>query len=265
MRLGWAVGSFFLLLSAVLIQSCLAQTEDGTKGGQRGRGEREPDYYGIYSAIDTMTRLTKHRTFYELLGVEPDASDETISRAFRKTSLAHHPDKLRQQGIMPDEQSQQLSQLVQFAGSLFRSERGRQDYDWVLNEAPAWHRQSVYMMRRLSPTSKLTLRQVLFIVLAFSLGLQLAAHWMGYLASWYMILSSRWALREMGEKEVKRLRKRMLGADPTFLAMSSSAYYTILNADRPSPPLPSPLRLWIFALPIRLVKAMLFSSKRKQS
>lgn len=263
MRLGWAVGSFFLLLSAVLIQSSLAQHGDGTKGSERGK-EREPDYYGIYSAIDTMTRLTKHRTFYELLGVEPDASSDVISRAFRKTSLAHHPDKLRQQGIVPDAQSQQLSQLVQFVGSLFRSERGRQDYDWVLNEAPAWHRQSVYMMRRLSPTSKLTLRQVLFIVLVFSLGLQLAAHWMGYLASWYMILSSRWALREMGEKEVKRLRKRMLGTDPTFLAMSSTAYHTIMNADRPPPPLPNPLRLWIFALPIRLFKAVL-PGKRKQA
>lgn len=230
-----------------------------------GRRE-EPNYYGIYEAIETMTSLTPHRTFYELLGVSPEASSDEISRAYRRLAVQYHPDKLRVQGKW-NERMERLSNLVQFAGNQLRDEQSKRDYDWVLNEAPAWHRQTVYVMRRLVPSSKLTVKQVLLITVAFGVGLQLVAQWIGYAVAWYMILSSRWALKRMGDKEVKRLRKRMVGVEPSFMAMNNSAYHTILLADSAPPSLPSPLRLWIIQAPLSLLQSLarLIPSKAKTS
>jgi curved DNA-binding protein CbpA len=221
-----------------------------------GKSRDDSHYYDIYEAIDTLTKLTPHRTFYELLGVSPDAPDEVVGRAFRRTSVMYHPDKLRVQG-KSDERTERLSKLVQAVGSLLRTEKGRRDYDWVLNEAPAWHRQSVYVLRKLVPTTKVSVRQVIIIVLSFSVGLQLIWHWCSYAAAWYMILSSRWSVRSMGKKEVERMRKRNINADPTFVAMNNSTYHTVMLADSPPPPIPNPLKLWIFQLPLFLTKPLI--------
>jgi hypothetical protein len=125
-----------------------------------------------------------------------------------------------------------------------------------MNEAPAWHRQTVYVMRKWMPASKLSLHQFAFILLASSIGVPLLLQWCAYIAAWYMILSSRWEMRGMGEKEVKRMRKRIVGADPNFIAMNNSAYHTIMLADSNPPPFPSPFKLWIFRLPIYILKSI---------
>lgn len=223
---------------------------------------REPDekfnYYDIYKAIDMLRELTLHRTFYELLNVAPGADNDAVSRAFRKTSILYHPDKLRAQGKW-DEKAEKLSQLVQSVGALLRTEEGRRQYDWVLNDAPPWHRQTVYVMGKFMRTSKLTVQQVILITFTFTIILQFFAQWIFYAVAWYMILSSRWALRAMGEKEVKRMRKRMIGQDPAFIAMNNTTYHTILLADSPPPPLPNPLKLWIFQLPLFILKSLYYT------
>lgn len=41
--------------------------------------------------------LEKSRSYYELLEVSPDASDEDIKRAYRRLALKHHPDRKNSQ------------------------------------------------------------------------------------------------------------------------------------------------------------------------
>ena len=38
------------------------------------------------------------RNYYEILGVDLDASDEEIRRAFRKLALEYHPDRNKEAG-----------------------------------------------------------------------------------------------------------------------------------------------------------------------
>lgn len=252
---------FTLIFQVFLFRTALCQ------GKQRGSTDEqspqnEPNYYAIYEAIDTLTSLTPHRTFYELLGVHPEASSDEVGRAFRRAALLHHPDKLRDQGKW-NARAERLSMVIQFAGNQLRSEQGRREYDWVLNKAPAWHRQTVYVMRKLAPTSKLTIPQVVVIVIGFTVGMQLVAQWISYAVACYMIMSSRSALKRMGEKEVKRIRKRMVGADPSFVAMNNSAYHTILLADSSPPPFPSPLQIWIIQVPLFILQSLVAPLCRK--
>lgn len=240
-----------MFLSLLCLSTAAATAEDDS-----GKSSSN-NYYEIYEAIDTLNELAPgHRTFYDFLGVSPDALDDDVSRAFRKAAVQYHPDKLRLQGRW-NRSTERMSKTVQFIGSLLRTDEGRRQYDWILNEAPAWHRQSVYVMRRLVPTSKLSIPQVLLITLLFSVLLQLVAQWIGYAAAWYMIISSRWAVRAMGEKEVKRMKKRMEGSDPAFIAMSNTNYHAIMLAEGAPPRLPNPLSLWVFALPMGLARRLL--------
>lgn len=228
---------------------------DGEGDGDGEGSKSEPNYYSIYEAIDTLTTLTPHQTFYEFLGVSPQATDDDVSRAFRRNSVLYHPDKLRHTGKW-DERTERLSKLLQFVGSLLRTEKGRRDYNWILNEAPAWHRQTHYVLRKFVPSSKLSIQQLVFVVLAFSIGLQFFAQWIMFAVAWYMIWSSRRAVKAMGEKEVKHLKRKMVGADPAFLTMTNSSYHTILLANGPAPHLPNPLALWVFTLPLWVARRL---------
>ena len=42
---------------------------------------------------------TKKRDYYEVLGVNKDASDEDIKKAYRRLMNQHHPDKLVARGL----------------------------------------------------------------------------------------------------------------------------------------------------------------------
>jgi curved DNA-binding protein CbpA len=41
--------------------------------------------------------LEKSRSYYELLEISPDATDEDIKRAYRRLALKHHPDRKNSQ------------------------------------------------------------------------------------------------------------------------------------------------------------------------
>jgi len=66
------------------------------------------------------------RQAYLLLEADPKASNEQVTRAWRRQLSRHHPDKLQSQGL-PEamlERAKERTQQIQAAYELIRSARG---------------------------------------------------------------------------------------------------------------------------------------------
>lgn len=236
-----------LLFLSVSVDLVVGKKSKKNKGGKKNKKESEDSqYYDIYATVDTLQSLTSHRTFYDLLGVSPDASDDEISRAFRKTAIQYHPDKL---GTSADARTEKLSHLVQSIGTLMRSEGGRRRYDWVLNEAPAWHRMAVYYAARQNknPTAKLTPWSVLWIAVLLSLLIQYSGAWASYLIERSKHEHARKNVEKMNEKEIRRMRERL---DQGQLPAIGSPGYYLLVSEAEMPSSPSFKNLW----PVKLLR-----------
>lgn len=69
-------------------------------------------------------------TYYEMLGIEEDASERQIKRAFRRLSLKYHPDKCKEESCQ--------ERFVEASSGAFRGAGGR-DRARVARAALAWH------------------------------------------------------------------------------------------------------------------------------
>jgi DnaJ like chaperone protein len=86
----------------------------GTGNGQRGTGQAAPrDGVRLDSA-------------YQILEVEPTASNEDVSKAYRRQLSKHHPDKLKANGLPESmlEHAKQRTQQIIEAYELVKSARG---------------------------------------------------------------------------------------------------------------------------------------------
>lgn len=264
-----------LLLLSILLLAGLASAQDGQQqkkkgnnknkkktegGGGEGKEEEEdgPNDYEVYEAIQSLRQLTEHETFYELLGVSPSATDDQIGRSFRKLSVKYHPDK-------HGPGTAKMFKLVQYASTLLRDRKRRARYEWLLHEAPAWHRESVYMARRVFSAGKLSMRQALLFTFCLALLGQLVVQWMAWWTQYGRILASRRGLGAMGEKEVKRIRRKLEAGDAAAMAANNSDYETVMLADSHCPPYPTPLDLFVIALPLALLRKLLPSKPQAET
>ncbi|RIB11059.1 DnaJ domain-containing protein [Gigaspora rosea] len=97
----------------------------------------------IFDLVDQLTGLEgEDTTFYSLLEVEPTATEKELSRAYRKLSLLHHPDK------NPDEHSQKLFTLLGSIITILRNSETRDRYNFFLrNGVPKWRGTGWYYNR----------------------------------------------------------------------------------------------------------------------
>lgn len=220
---------------------------------------RTPDYdYEIYELIDRMNKLTPaHATFYDLLQVSPASSADEVSRQFRRLASKYHPDKTS------DPKGQALFQLYAGASQVLKNEAQRSRYEWLINEAPAWHRSQVYMIQKLQKRRQrgsnglgheLSLYGVsLFIVIALTIT-QLIVQWCRFAVNRYWIWSGNRALKAVPAKEMRRMEKKAMRNDLTYLAYVDSNFENMAAARAQPLPFPKPTDLFILAIPISIMK-----------
>lgn len=235
---------------------------------QEGEQERKPsDYdYEIYELIDRLNKLKpQHSTLYDLLAVKPSATSEEISRQFRRLSFPYHPDKT--QG---DLEAKKMFTLYSGASQVLKVADTRKRYEWILHEAPPWHRSQVYLIKKLQKRSAFNSngkpknggKEVsivgLFAFITLSLTLaQLIIQWTRFLINRYWIWSGTRALKSIPPQELKRMEKKAQRSDLTFLAHVDDNFISLQAARSQPLPIPLPSDLFILALPINLIKMIL--------
>lgn len=239
--------------------------------GEGGTSSPSDFDYEIYELIDRLNKLTpKHSTLYDLLAVKSSASPEEISRQFRRLSFPFHPDKT--QG---DAKSTQMFNLFSGASQVLKVPESRKRYEWILNDAPPWHRSQVYLIRQLQKRSEnrrnSTGRKEISVVglLAFMIGFltlaQMLVQWTRFLINRYWIWSGLRALKSIPAQELRRMEKKAMRSDLTFLA-NVDANFENLQAARSQPlPIPKPTDLFVFKLPITLVTSLFALFSRGKS
>jgi curved DNA-binding protein CbpA len=225
--------------------------------------------YEIYELIDRLNKLKpQHSTLYDLLGVKPSASSEEISRQFRRLSFPYHPDKT--QG---DAEANKVFMLYSGASQVLKVPETRKRYEWILHEAPPWHRSQVYLIRQLQKRSearagKSGQKEISIIgLIAFMFGsltlAQLLIQWTRFLINRYWIWSGQRALKSIPAQELRRMEKKALRSDLTFLANVDSNFENLQAARAEPLPFPSPTDLFLFKIPLNLILLIISPFRRE--
>jgi DnaJ like chaperone protein len=133
-RLGMGMVDFRQLETMMRWRMNAARNEAGDFGaggfGAGGHGPGGPGSSGRAgngpSAGSAAAEAERMRQAYLLLEVDPKASNEQVTRAWRRQLSRHHPDKLQSQGL-PEammERAKERTQQIQAAYELIRAARG---------------------------------------------------------------------------------------------------------------------------------------------
>ena len=187
------------------------------------KNDRKPHFsdFEIYDHIDTMHKYTTHSTFYSLLDVSPDSTPKEIQAAFRKKSIEWHPDK----SIHPH--ASEMFAVLSAAKAILQDqddENGaKQRYDWLVNEAPAWHRSAYYVKK--FATAKLSFIQVLVMIFVFINISQFFGMWCKYFVDKIVVWDARRTLKQMAEKEYKKMVRKVETKDVPVEKFENDDYY----------------------------------------
>uniref|UniRef100_T1IJ68 DnaJ homolog subfamily C member 1 n=1 Tax=Strigamia maritima TaxID=126957 RepID=T1IJ68_STRMM len=135
-----------------------------------------------------------NRNFYEILGLQQEATVIDIRKAYRKMSLQLHPDKNK------DRNAEENNKNVLFAiYEVLKDLEKRRIYDNILlNGLPTW-KQSVYYYRHVRKMS----------LLEFTIFLFLLATGAQYLFAWSVYIEKKYELEDILSAKFKKKEKKL--------------------------------------------------------
>lgn len=155
-------------------------------------------FFGIVSAWDSddleIFDLVEEvgQSFYELLEVPENADGPAIKKAFRKLSLALHPDK--NDALDANIKFRQLVAVY----DVLRDNTKRAKYDDVLiNGLPDW-KEAVYYYRKVRKVGLIEMSVILFIIITIG----------QYLVAWAAYFEKKYAIEEFVNLKSKKLQKK---------------------------------------------------------
>jgi curved DNA-binding protein CbpA len=253
----------FALICVFVLLVVLPAILCGGEGKRRKEGGPADFDYEIYELIDRLNKLKpEHSTLYDLLEVSPSASSEEISRKFRRLSFPYHPDKT--QG---DLEAKKMFTLYSGAAQVLKVAESRKRYEWILHEAPPWHRSQVFLVRKLRKkrrTPNGTGNKEISIVglVSFLIGsltlAQLLIQWTRFAINRYWIWSGKRALNAIPAQELRRMEKKALRSDLTFLANVDTNFESLQASRAEKLSVPQPSDLFVVRVPLALLR-LLFS------
>jgi hypothetical protein len=245
-----------------------ADTDEQSRGG--GKDPSEYDYE-MYELLDRMNRhLPQHSTLFDLLNVSASASSEEISRQFRKLSFQYHPDKAGSNAKTGSSATSRQDMFALYAGAseILKSPLLRARYEWLINQAPPWHRSQVYLWHKLRSKQQqrrqrqagggpeISLIGAVIVLVGLLTVAQLILQWVRFGINRYWIWSGSRALRAIPAKEVRRMERKAMRNDLTYLAYVDTNFESMAAAQTVPLPVPLPTDLFVFAFPLLLVSGL---------
>lgn len=65
----------------------------------------------LHQKAQTLLKRSKQKDYYKVLGINRDADDRTIKRAYRQLVKQHHPDKAHAQGVSKEEAEKKMASI----------------------------------------------------------------------------------------------------------------------------------------------------------
>ncbi|EEH23396.1 hypothetical protein PABG_05607 [Paracoccidioides brasiliensis Pb03] len=101
-----------------LLSQAEAQIEEGelesaikTLNHARGQHENIQELQSLLQKAQTLLKRSKQKDYYKVLGVDRDADEKTIKRAYRKMTKLHHPDKAISHGITKEDAEKKMAAI----------------------------------------------------------------------------------------------------------------------------------------------------------
>ncbi|EGE86291.1 DnaJ like subfamily C member 3 [Blastomyces dermatitidis ATCC 18188] len=77
----------------------------------REHHDNSQDIQSLYQKAHTLLKRSKQKDYYKVLGVDRDADDRTIKRAYRKMTKQFHPDKAMSQGVSKEDAEKKMAAI----------------------------------------------------------------------------------------------------------------------------------------------------------